>query len=212
VELDPALIDRVERVQAGYVAWRVSALGGTAEWLPHGAVVARCVDHAEHWYAKRIVAVSPRSIAAVVVAAANLSEDGLPVRVEVPEPLRDERLRRTLRKARLAPAWSPRALAAPMLVPPAAVPAGVGLERVETISAAERFWAASVRLAAYLGVSVRTAYNLAHNGEVPVVRVGGQHRIPRDELDRTLTRNRDERLAATPDARKKRVTPRHEKS
>jgi excisionase family DNA binding protein len=46
----------------------------------------------------------------------------------------------------------------------------------------------SVRqLADYLGVSLRTAYSLVHDGDVPVVRIRGQHRIPRAELDRALT-------------------------
>jgi excisionase family DNA binding protein len=41
-------------------------------------------------------------------------------------------------------------------------------------------------LAAYLRVSRTTAYELVRNGEVPSVRVGGQFRIPRVELDRRL--------------------------
>ena len=47
----------------------------------------------------------------------------------------------------------------------------------------------SVReLATYLGVSRRTAYTLVVEGAVPSVRVGGQHRIPRVELERQLER------------------------
>jgi excisionase family DNA binding protein len=48
-----------------------------------------------------------------------------------------------------------------------------------------------LELASYLGVSRRTAYTLVHTGAVPSVRVGGQYRIPRAELER--------RLAARPD-------------
>jgi excisionase family DNA binding protein len=43
-----------------------------------------------------------------------------------------------------------------------------------------------LELAAYLGISRRTAYALVNKGAVPSVRVGGQHRIPREELDRQL--------------------------
>jgi excisionase family DNA binding protein len=39
-------------------------------------------------------------------------------------------------------------------------------------------------LADYLRVSIRTAYQLVMDGEVPTVRVGGQWRIPVDELER----------------------------
>ena len=47
----------------------------------------------------------------------------------------------------------------------------------------------SVRdLARYLGVSRRTAYNLVAAGDVPSVRVGGQYRIPRADLERLLGR------------------------
>ena len=46
----------------------------------------------------------------------------------------------------------------------------------------------SVReLADYLGVSRHTAYALVRRGAVPSVRVGGQYRIPRAELERQLT-------------------------
>jgi excisionase family DNA binding protein len=41
-------------------------------------------------------------------------------------------------------------------------------------------------LAAYLRVSLRTAYKLAATGAVPGAKVGGQWRIPRAELDRRL--------------------------
>jgi putative molybdopterin biosynthesis protein len=39
-------------------------------------------------------------------------------------------------------------------------------------------------LADYLRVSIRTAYQLVTDGEVPSVRVKGQWRIPVDELER----------------------------
>lgn len=42
-------------------------------------------------------------------------------------------------------------------------------------------------LAQYLRVSTRTAYQLAADGEVPAVKVGGQWRISREELGRRLT-------------------------
>jgi excisionase family DNA binding protein len=41
-------------------------------------------------------------------------------------------------------------------------------------------------LAVYLRVSVRTAYQLVSAGDVPAVKVGGQWRIPRAELERRL--------------------------
>jgi excisionase family DNA binding protein len=45
----------------------------------------------------------------------------------------------------------------------------------------------SVReLAHYLRVSERTAYQLIYDGSVPCVKVRGQHRIPRAELERQL--------------------------
>jgi len=52
---------------------------------------------------------------------------------------------------------------------------------------AERPEFLSVReLARYLGVSLRTAYQLVSDGAVPAVRVGGQYRIRRTELDKQL--------------------------
>ena len=44
-------------------------------------------------------------------------------------------------------------------------------------------------LAHYLRVSMRTAYQLATDGDVPAVKVGGQWRIPRKELERRLARS-----------------------
>jgi putative molybdopterin biosynthesis protein len=41
-------------------------------------------------------------------------------------------------------------------------------------------------LAAYLRVSLRTAYQLVADREVPATRVGGQWRIPRAALDAQL--------------------------
>ncbi|HXH35257.1 MAG TPA: helix-turn-helix domain-containing protein [Plantibacter sp.] len=38
-------------------------------------------------------------------------------------------------------------------------------------------------LADYLRVSMRTAYQLAYDGKVPAVKVGGQWRIPRAALE-----------------------------
>ena len=40
----------------------------------------------------------------------------------------------------------------------------------------------------YLRVSLRVAYRLANDGEVPAVKVGGQWRIPRAELLQSTTR------------------------
>lgn len=42
-------------------------------------------------------------------------------------------------------------------------------------------------LADFYRVSLKTAYQLVSSGEVPSVRVGGQLRIPRAELDQQLT-------------------------
>ena len=47
-------------------------------------------------------------------------------------------------------------------------------------------------LASYLRVSTRTAYQLASHGAVPAVKVGGQWRIPRAQLERQLAET-DER-------------------
>jgi excisionase family DNA binding protein len=45
----------------------------------------------------------------------------------------------------------------------------------------------SVReLGDYLRVSLRTAYQLVYDGAVPAVKIGGQYRIPRAELDRQI--------------------------
>ena len=41
-------------------------------------------------------------------------------------------------------------------------------------------------LAALLSISKRTAYNLVASGDIPSVRVGGQHRISRAQLERHL--------------------------
>lgn len=41
-------------------------------------------------------------------------------------------------------------------------------------------------VAEYLRVSTRTAYQLARDGAIPAVRVGGQWRVPRAELERQL--------------------------
>jgi excisionase family DNA binding protein len=41
-------------------------------------------------------------------------------------------------------------------------------------------------VADYLGISKRTAYSLVARGDIPSVRVGGQHRIPRSQLERHL--------------------------
>jgi hypothetical protein len=140
VRIDQRLIDRVEAAHAAYVAWRVEALGGTAERLPNGAVVARCAGHPDSWYANRIVAVLPADAADVIAAAADLRKEGLPVRVEVPKPLLDPPLAAALTGAGFAPAWSARALAARPVALPAVAPPDVHLERVETTPDAERFW------------------------------------------------------------------------
>lgn len=45
----------------------------------------------------------------------------------------------------------------------------------------------SVReVADLLRISKRTAYGLVARGDIPSVRVGGQHRIPRAQLERDL--------------------------
>ena len=44
-----------------------------------------------------------------------------------------------------------------------------------------------LELATYLGVSRHTAYALVREGQVPAVRIGGQYRIPRAELERQLS-------------------------
>jgi excisionase family DNA binding protein len=41
-------------------------------------------------------------------------------------------------------------------------------------------------LASYLRVSLRTAYQLVADGDVPAVKIGGQWRIPRAALERQL--------------------------
>jgi excisionase family DNA binding protein len=41
-------------------------------------------------------------------------------------------------------------------------------------------------LGEYLRISLRTAYQLVYDGAVPAVKIGGQYRIPRAELDRQI--------------------------
>ena len=53
-------------------------------------------------------------------------------------------------------------------------------------------------LAAYLRVSLRTAYQLAYDGAVPAVKLGGVWRIPRAELDAQLGRSPEMREASFP--------------
>ena len=43
-----------------------------------------------------------------------------------------------------------------------------------------------LELAQYLGISRHTAYMLVREGAMPSVRVGGQYRSPRVELERQL--------------------------
>jgi excisionase family DNA binding protein len=43
-----------------------------------------------------------------------------------------------------------------------------------------------LELAKFLRVGQRTAYRLAREGDVPAVKVGGQWRVPRAELERHL--------------------------
>jgi excisionase family DNA binding protein len=50
-------------------------------------------------------------------------------------------------------------------------------------------------LAAYVRVSIRTAYQLCSDGAVPAVKVGGVWRIPRAELDARLGRHSPEMRA-----------------
>jgi excisionase family DNA binding protein len=54
------------------------------------------------------------------------------------------------------------------------------------VNTEERRFLTVLELAQYLRVSRSKAYQLVWNGEVPSVRVGGQLRIPREELDRRL--------------------------
>jgi excisionase family DNA binding protein len=56
--------------------------------------------------------------------------------------------------------------------------------RMSTIS--ESAYLSVFELSRYLGVSRHTAYMLVRKGAVPSVRVGGQYRIPRVELERRL--------------------------
>jgi excisionase family DNA binding protein len=53
-------------------------------------------------------------------------------------------------------------------------------------------------LAAYLRVGRRTAWQLVNDGAVPAVKVGGQWRIPRAELDAQLGRSPEMREAGFP--------------
>lgn len=130
----------LERAHADYVAWRVEALGGTGERLPGGGVIARSDRHPEHWYANRIVAAAPGDADMAVNAAAGLRSTGLPVRVELPQPLVSSRLRDELVEAGFTLAWSSRVLASPLVVVPPQVIAGIEVQRVNGPSDAERFW------------------------------------------------------------------------
>jgi excisionase family DNA binding protein len=53
-------------------------------------------------------------------------------------------------------------------------------------TAAEAAYLSVLELAHYLGISRHTAYALVKDGAVPSVRVGGQYRIQRVELERQL--------------------------
>jgi GNAT superfamily N-acetyltransferase len=130
----------LDRAHADYVAWRVEALGGTSERLPGGGVIARSDRHPDHWYANRIVAATPGDAEIAAGAGAGLRGDGLPVRVELPQPLLNARLRDGLVKAGFAQDWNSRVLASPILVVPSPAIAGIQLERVNSASGAERFW------------------------------------------------------------------------
>jgi len=46
-------------------------------------------------------------------------------------------------------------------------------------------------LALFLRVSTRTAYHLAANGAVPAVKVGGQWRVVRAELEQRLAESKE---------------------
>ncbi len=145
MEIDGRLIQRVESAQAAYVGWRVAALGGTAGPLGHGGVAARCADHPDHWYANRILLAAPGEATAAADAAAGLIGARLPVRVEVPRPLLDEPLAEALGDLGLAAAWSARAVASPIVVPPPPAVARVRVVRVQDAEGAERFWDAYER-------------------------------------------------------------------
>ena len=54
------------------------------------------------------------------------------------------------------------------------------------VTIVETAYLSVLELARYLGVSRRTAYGLVNSGAVPSVRVGGQYRIPRSELEQRL--------------------------
>ena len=145
MEIDRQVIRRVEAAQAAYVGWRVTMLGGTAQPLAHGGIATRCAQHPDHWYANRIVVAAPEEATAAAEAAAAMIATRTPVRVEVPRPLLDERLAEPLEALGLAPAWSARAVAAPILVPRPTPVSRARVVAVEDTPAAERFWDAYER-------------------------------------------------------------------
>lgn len=57
---------------------------------------------------------------------------------------------------------------------------------IATTTTVEPAYLSVVELARYLGVSRRTAYALVNQRAVPFVRIGGQYRIPRIDLERQL--------------------------
>jgi len=132
----------VERAHADYVAWRVEALGGASERLPGGGVIARSDRYPDHWYANRIVAATSGDAEIAADAGVRLRSDGLPVRVELPKPFVDARLRRRLIDAGFNLAWISQVLASPVVDAPLPSIAGVQLERVNGASDAEDFWQA----------------------------------------------------------------------
>ncbi|MGE0544191.1 MAG: helix-turn-helix domain-containing protein [Dehalococcoidia bacterium] len=50
-------------------------------------------------------------------------------------------------------------------------------------------------LAAYLGVAQRTAWKMVYSGDVPSVKLGGNVRIPREMLLRTIEAQAVERMS-----------------
>jgi excisionase family DNA binding protein len=55
-----------------------------------------------------------------------------------------------------------------------------------TASTKESRFLTIAETAELLRISLRTAYSLADRGEIPSVRVGGQYRVPRIELEEQL--------------------------
>jgi excisionase family DNA binding protein len=63
------------------------------------------------------------------------------------------------------------------------------LRRMSTVETTQTAYLSISQLATYLGISRASAYRLINSQDVPVIRIGGLIKIPKDELSRWLKRH-----------------------